>query len=42
MESCIFASEIAKIYAVLLDGQEPLGAEFEAVWEANVDQLYET
>jgi hypothetical protein len=23
------------------DAQEPLGAEFEALWDANVEQLYE-
>lgn len=37
----IFAREIAQVYAALSDGQEPLGAEFEAVWDANVDSLYE-
>jgi hypothetical protein len=37
----VFAREIAKVYAALSDGQEPLGAEFEAVWDANVDSLYE-
>ncbi len=36
-----FGQEIATVYASLLDGQEPLGTEFEAVWDANVDQLYE-
>mgnify|MGYP000945778106 CR=1 FL=1 len=37
-----FAREIAGLYADLLEGQEPLGAEFEAIWDANVDELYET
>jgi len=37
-----FAREIAGLYAGLLEGQEPLGADFEAVWDANVDILYET
>ena len=37
----LFAREIAQVYAALSDGQEPLGAEFEAVWDANVDSLYE-
>lgn len=37
-----FAREIAGLYADLLEGQEPLGADFEAVWDANVDVLYET
>lgn len=39
--SSIFAREIAKVYATLSEGQEPLGAEFEAIWDANVDSLYE-
>ncbi len=37
-----FAREIAEIYAKLLEGQEPLGPEFEAVWDANVRTLYES
>lgn len=40
--SSVFAREIAKVYAALSEGQEPLGAEFEAVWDANVDSLYES
>lgn len=36
-----FAREIAGLYAALSEGQEPLGAEFEAVWDANVAELYE-
>lgn len=36
-----FVREIAALYAALLEGQEPLGAEFEAVWDANVAELYE-
>lgn len=39
--SSLFAREIAKFYASLSEGQEPLGADFEAVWDANVDSLYE-
>lgn len=39
--SAVFAREIANVYAVLSEGQEPLGAEFEAVWDANVECLYE-
>lgn len=35
-----FAAELAKIYADLLAKQQPLGKEFEAVWEANLDKLY--
>ncbi len=37
-----FGREIATVYASLSDGQEPLGAEFEAVWDANVADLYES
>lgn len=36
------SDDMAQIYAVLLQGQEPLGAEFEAIWGANVDALYES
>lgn len=36
-----FAKEIASIYASLAAQQEPLGAEFEAVWDQNTDKLYE-
>lgn len=36
-----FGREIAAVYASLSEGQEPLGAEFEAVWDANVANLYE-
>jgi hypothetical protein len=32
--------EIAEIVASLLEDQEPLGAEFEAVWDNNVGDLY--
>jgi len=28
--------------AALAKAQEPLGAEFEAVWDAHVDEMYET
>ena len=37
-----FADGVARFYASLLQGQEPLGAEFEAVWDANVADLYES
>lgn len=37
-----FAQEIAAIFASLSESQEPLGAEFEAVWDANVDALYQS
>lgn len=36
-----FASEIAAVYASLSEGQEPLGKDFETVWDTNVDKLYE-
>lgn len=36
-----FDQEIAEIYAALSERQEPLGVEFEAVWDANSGQLYE-
>ena len=32
----------ADVYASMLQGQEPLGAEFEAIWDANVAGLYES
>lgn len=37
-----FAQEIASIFASLAEVQEPLGAEFEAVWDANLDTLYQS
>ncbi len=37
-----FADGIARVYASLLQGQEPLGVEFEAVWDAHVADLYES
>jgi hypothetical protein len=37
-----FAKEIASVFAELSKGQEPLGAEFEAVWDDNLDALYES
>lgn len=36
-----FANEIAAVYASLSEEQEPLGKDFEDVWDANVDKLYE-
>lgn len=35
-----FEQGIADVYAILSKDQEPLGAEFEAVWDANAAQLY--
>lgn len=37
-----FAQAIAKFYIKLSEGQEPLGTEFEAIWDANLDHLYES
>jgi hypothetical protein len=37
-----FADGIARVYASLLHDQESLGADFEAVWDANVADLYES
>jgi hypothetical protein len=36
-----FADSVAGVYATLLQGQEPLGPDFEAIWDANVADLYE-
>lgn len=36
-----FAQEIAQVFASLSEGQEPLGSEFEAVWDENLDVLYQ-
>lgn len=36
-----FTAQVSEFYATLSEGQEPLGAEFEAVWDANVATLYE-
>ena len=37
-----FAKEIASIYAKLAANQETLGSEFEAIWDANIELLYES
>jgi hypothetical protein len=37
-----FANQLADVYAALAGNQEPLGADFEAVWDANVAILYES
>lgn len=36
------AEALAEIFADFAANQEPLGAEFEAVWDANVDRLYQS
>lgn len=33
--------DLAAVYASLSEGQQPLGADFEAVWDANAEKLYE-
>lgn len=37
-----FGQEIAAVYAALSEKQEPLGGEFEDVWDRNVESLYES
>ena len=37
-----WVDNMAPVYESLLKDQEPLGAEFEAVWDANVGDLYES
>lgn len=37
-----FARQLADIYAEFAAGQEPLGAEFAAVLEEHIDELYES
>ena len=38
----IFASQFGIIYSALIEDQEPLGSEFEAVWDAHLHELYES
>ena len=33
---------VVNFYITMMQGQEPLGAEFEAVWDANAADLYES
>lgn len=37
-----FAQRVARLYANLAEGQEPLGREFEEIWDAHADDLYES
>ena len=37
-----FAQEVSQIFTSLSEGQEPLGSEFEAVWDENLDVLYQS
>lgn len=36
-----FEDQVAAIFANLSKGQEPLGSDFEKVWDENIDKLYE-
>lgn len=36
-----FVADVAAVFAELAAGQEPLGADFEAVWNDNLEALYE-
>ena len=35
-----FSEEISSVFAKISAGQEPLGADFEAVWDKNAAELY--
>ena len=37
-----FVIQIETIFSALSRGQEPLGSEFEAVWDANLSELYKS
>lgn len=37
-----FAKGIAGLYASLAEGQEPLGREFEEIWDTHAEDLYES
>ena len=37
-----FAQEILQVFASLSEDQKPLGSEFEAVWDENLDVLYQS
>lgn len=42
MDDTEFQKEIAEFVAWLIEGQEPLGAQFADALEASRDELYET
>ena len=42
MQAQHIEQEISQVFASLSEGQEPLGSEFEAVWDENLDVLYES
>lgn len=39
MRAQYIEQEISQVFASLSEGQEPLGSEFEAVWDENLDVL---
>ena len=41
-QGIIIEQEISQVFASLSEGQEPLGPEFEAVWDENLDVLYQS
>ena len=41
MDDLAFTREIAEIFDALAQAQEPLGADFAAVWDRNLSDLYE-
>ena len=42
LETDKFAGQMAEIYAFFSNNQELLGAEFAAVWDNNIEHLYES
>ena len=42
MQAQHIEQEISQVFASLSEGQEPLGYEFEAVWDENLDVLYQS
>ena len=42
MQAQHIEQEISQIFASLSEGQESLGSEFEAVWDENLDVLYQS
>ena len=37
-----FGEDIASVHAALTERQKSLGKEFEVIWDANIEQLYES
>ena len=42
MQAQHIEQEISQVFASLSEGQEPLESEFEAVWDENLDILYQS